>query len=827
MPNDGVTNDEWNEEEYKSYVDLKPDEIIGKEFESIEKAYEFYCTYAKFNGFVVRKDDIGKNTRGEVIWRQYVCNKEGLRNKKHFMRTDRKREHRVLTRTKCCARMRIYVKKGGAGWKVTIFDATHNHHLSSADKVHMMSAYHNMKDPDKIQVNDMHSMRVRTCYIFGFMNGQSGGYFGLGFCKKDLYNQVNGKRRANIADGDAYAVLSYLQAKGDSDPMFWGKYQVNEADGCLLNLFWADGMSRTDYECFGDVVAFDSTYKMSRYNKPVVIFSGVNHHGLTCLFGCALLSDESFENYKWVLTSFLEAMGGKEPKVVVTDGEKSMWKAIKVVMPSASRRLCPWHMNNDAAKNVQNSNFLKKFKDCVYANFDPDEFEEFWADMVEEFGLSDNKWVKKAYKRKEMWATGFHRERFYFGIRASRCEGTNAFIDKCTSPHDTLVEFVHNYERIVREYRNDELVADFDTMYEEPVITSALGPLEKGAANVYTGAMYKEFKVELNEAAAFFVVQRDETEDRILFMLNKYCRPRRVYEVRLERKEERFVCYCRSYENNGIPCSHIICVLKYEHLAQLPPSLICHRWTKAAKIVNTLQGDENSRDRKTFMSRYGLLGSACNWLSFLAAQNREDFNEVKSEIFKLTSRLEKQRSKSIGGVKDLMIDVDDVSIVETRGAPKKKRKSCEIPENSRCHTIGHTRKGFSKHSKKQLETAGDNCAGKSTYDANDSNTKEPAPTSSNRSAMNESSQHIFQGQGAKTMSNMHGHLNSAYYGASVQGQYGQLSMFPHSNYSPMYSPSVGAAMFPYVHGPSNLLQGFGGVPFMQSTSFQMPKTQRG
>ena len=66
-------------------------------------------------------------------------------------------------------------------------------------------------------------------------------------------------------------------------------------DGKLLNFFLADGASIIDYECFGDVIAFDTTYKKNKYNKPLVIFSGSNDHGHTASFGCALVSDEKVE----------------------------------------------------------------------------------------------------------------------------------------------------------------------------------------------------------------------------------------------------------------------------------------------------------------------------------------------------------------------------------------------------------------------------------------------------------------------------------------------------------------------------------------------------
>ena len=116
-------------------------------------------------------------------------------------------------------------------------------------------------------------------------------------------------------------------------------------------------------------MAFDSTYKRNKYNKPLVIFSGTNHHGKTCIFGCALLEDEKEETYKWLLEAFAEAMFGKHLKAMVTDGDAAMRKAIKAVFPYANHRLCAWHLHKNAYEKVKNSQFLEGFKTAIYANF--------------------------------------------------------------------------------------------------------------------------------------------------------------------------------------------------------------------------------------------------------------------------------------------------------------------------------------------------------------------------------------------------------------------------------------------------------------------------
>lgn len=49
---------------------------------------------------------------------------------------------------------------------------------------------------------------------------------------------------------------------------------------------------------------------------------GVNNHGSTMLFGIGLLKDEKIESFKWILTTFVEAMNRKEPKYIIIDQDQ-------------------------------------------------------------------------------------------------------------------------------------------------------------------------------------------------------------------------------------------------------------------------------------------------------------------------------------------------------------------------------------------------------------------------------------------------------------------------------------------------------------------------
>jgi hypothetical protein len=50
-----------------------------------------------------------------------------------------------------------------------------------------------------------------------------------------------------------------------------------------------------NYDCFGDVLVFDTTYRTNKYNLICASFVGVNHHWQNVMFGCAFLLDETIE----------------------------------------------------------------------------------------------------------------------------------------------------------------------------------------------------------------------------------------------------------------------------------------------------------------------------------------------------------------------------------------------------------------------------------------------------------------------------------------------------------------------------------------------------
>ncbi|KAL4338325.1 hypothetical protein AHAS_Ahas12G0198900 [Arachis hypogaea] len=59
--------------------------------------------------------------------------------------------------------------------------------------------------------------------------------------------------------------------------------------------------------------------------------------------------------------------------------------------------------------------------------------------------------------------------------------------------------------------------------------------------------------------------------------------PGRIHKVLFDPDDKKIQCNCSMWNSEGIPCSHIFCVMKYEDLEQISDSLIMRRWCKDAK----------------------------------------------------------------------------------------------------------------------------------------------------------------------------------------------------------------------------------------------------
>ncbi|RYQ99668.1 hypothetical protein Ahy_B07g087640 [Arachis hypogaea] len=166
----------------------------------------------------------------------------------------------------------------------------------------------------------------------------------------------------------------------------------------------------------------------------------------------------------------------------------------------------------------------------------------------------DNDEVAKTYEKRDMWENACLGGKFCAGIRTtSRCEGINSSLKKFIKSGNCLLEL---------DYRNNEFIADYKTLYSNPVMTTGLKTLERSASKWYTREIFYEVQKQINGVVALLILHRDSIGSTEKFMFRKFRRSHHVYLVFLDRSYDKYACPCKLWERLGIPCCHIFCVLK-------------------------------------------------------------------------------------------------------------------------------------------------------------------------------------------------------------------------------------------------------------------------
>ncbi|XP_025628901.1 protein FAR1-RELATED SEQUENCE 5-like [Arachis hypogaea] len=572
--------DGWEDIGKTEFLNIVDVDIKRYHFSDLGVAFDFYNAFAKSRGFSGRKSKTRKHN-GIINRQNFVCCREGFRQKKPDNMHTRKQEPRAETRCGCKAKVQVSFDAVSGRWIVSKFSDLHNHDLLPPIFTAMLPGHRKIPAADIEQINIMRKGGLGTAHIFAALSSQSGGHHNVPFLPRDLYNQVAQQRRR--LKGDASAALQFLRKMKSIDPVMVIRYEVDRFHS-IKNLFWCDGISQMDYQLFGDVLAFDATYKKNKYHCPLVIFSGVNNHNRTVVFAAALVCDESEQTYIWLLKSLLEAMKGKAPISVITDGALSMKNAIEKVFPNAHHRLCAWHLIRNATSNVGNPRFTSQFKKCMLGDYEVGVFRSKWDRMVEEFDVQDKQWIIDMYDNRHSWATAHIRGKFFAGFRTtSRCEGLHSVIAKYVKSRYNLRDFVEHFDRCVAYIRFKDSLADFECAHGVPVMQTHLLSLEKSAANLYTREVFFLFRPIIIRSGSMKVLDCIDVGSYMLYTVVKYGSPNDTWQVSFCDLPMEFTCSCMRMESFGIPCEHILSVLVTLDICELPKCLVLDRWTKNVK----------------------------------------------------------------------------------------------------------------------------------------------------------------------------------------------------------------------------------------------------
>ncbi|XP_022739363.1 protein FAR1-RELATED SEQUENCE 7-like isoform X2 [Durio zibethinus] len=509
---------------------------LGMAFESEDHAYEFYNTYAGRVGFSVRKDYVNRSKiDGAVASRRFTCFREGFRQKdKRDLNIKRPRKE---TRIGCLAQL-VICRQSDGKYRVTHFEEKHNHELVAPCRVRMLRSQKHLAAPQVAEGNALEGYKIQEESACEVSCNSIGDCVDHGYDPIDLRSKLSSKRSREMREGEAERIQQHFQSKKMKNPSFFYAMQL-DAENQIANIFWADAKMVMDYSDFGDVLCFDTTYRLHKDCRLFSPFVGVNHHKQMVIFGAALLYDETVDSFKWLFQKFLEAMSGS-------------------------------------------LSFVNDLSSCFFDHEEEEDFIAAWNLMLDVHGLWDNEWLNKIFESREQWAIAYKRHIFSADLKSAQLrESFIVTLKKYLKPESDVLSFFKHLGKGVNDWHYKELEANYDMRQNMPKLMGDV-ILLKHARDAYTPRIFELFQQEYETCLNIVVNQCVESEKLFEYKVSIYGQPRE-YSVSYNLSDNTVFCSCKKFEFMGVLCSHALKVLDYRNIRLLPSHYILKRWTRDAR----------------------------------------------------------------------------------------------------------------------------------------------------------------------------------------------------------------------------------------------------
>ncbi|KAH6794925.1 hypothetical protein C2S52_005402 [Perilla frutescens var. hirtella] len=552
-------------EYYIPHCELKP--TLEQSFKTLDEGVKFYRIYAESSSFDIRLGSEKKYKDGTIMWKYVYCSREGEKN--------------------------ALVEVGDSS-DVVKTKKRRVSKRSNYDFKRFLKVNRNLDDVHKNFVLNCARANIGPMRCYRLFKEGVGSYSDVGCTGADFKNYAR-DLRAYIHGADAQMVLDKFHLKQQSHAGFFFEYCVSKEER-LIRIFWADALSRRNYAAFGDVVSFDSTYSLNRYNMIFAPFTGKDNHGKCVCFGASLLSGEDNESYSWVFKKFLKCMGNS-PGMIITDQDPALKIAVEQSFTDSRHRLCMWHIMMKVPEKAphtlrKDESFMKRLSDVVWSDYnEPSDFDLKWNNIMVDYCLTNDNWFNSIFSIREYWIPAYFRELPMSGLcrTTSISESSNSLFNRYINFKSNLVEFFMHFDSAIDAQRH---AYDLQESLDKSTIPITKTPLEieKHAASIYTSEMFKKVQDEI--VASCFkcsVAGINHCDFGLLYNVDDGSKITHI--VTYNKEDDTVVCSCKKFIRDVILCSHVFLLLKHLKIVSIPSKYIVVRWTRTA-LVKHIHGAE-------------------------------------------------------------------------------------------------------------------------------------------------------------------------------------------------------------------------------------------
>ncbi|KAL7212395.1 hypothetical protein ACSBR2_015141 [Camellia fascicularis] len=617
---------------------------VGMVFKSDEDAFEYYGNFARKNGFSIRKERSRLSPQLGVYKRDFVCYRSGFAPARKKPTGE---NHRDRKSVRCGCDAKMYLSKevvdGVSQWFVVQFSNVHNHELLEDDQVRLLPAYRKIQEADQERILLLSKAGFpihRIVKVLELEKGIQGGQ--LPFMERDVRNFVQNRKKVvqenevlltEKRETDTLELLEVCRATKEGDPYFVYDVTVDENEK-VENIAWSFGDSIHAYTMFGDVVYFDTTYCSITYGMLFGAWLGIDNHGKTIFFGCALLQDETVRSFAWALQTFVHFMKGRCPQTILTDLDPGLRDAIRSELPNTKHvisicnilpKLSCWF---SLPLGPRYTEFRSEF-DVLYHLDSTEDFEFRWNQMVGQYGLSSDKHIALIFSFRTSWALPYKKGCFLARMETTEySKSVDAFLKGVFSAQTCLRSFLEQVgisSSLKIQTREEMQYMHFRTCL----------PIEEHARTILTPFAFNALQHEL-VLAMQYATSEMTNGSHIVHHFKKIDGERLVIWIP---EDEQIHCSCKEFESSGILCRHALRVLLMKNYFQLPEKYFPSRWRQENSLVPCDDQNNQNGNDEWFQEFYTLTGTLFTESSITKERSDYVHRELTKELTRLISEV--------------------------------------------------------------------------------------------------------------------------------------------------------------------------------------------
>jgi hypothetical protein len=459
--------------------------------------------------------------------------------------------------------------------------------------------------------------------------------------------------RPPIDRGEWDAVLELCCRKTESE-YDWEYFYWYELDGKGRLKNWADTDSVIDdmMGC-GDVVVFDTTCRTNKHGVRFVPFVGLSHHRTPIVLGCGVTSDQSLDSLVWLLRAFKQSNDRQNgPASVITDDSDAVAGAIKTVFPGSNHRFCSWHVEQGIEEHLRGSSAAQtEFRALMCDDAcSPAAFQDRWYGFVAKHRtVANQRWLDAMYGKRKMWAAASVHHKFFLGMaNDQRTECLATALHTGLREGMSLPDLWRHADACTHALRRDVAVLDHRAAMSRLALTTEHRRLEEHAARLFTPANFYLLREEIKMMGSFDVIVVAQLPDAasgdVIYFYTVAFNQCRGVTFRVRCSGDVVKCSCRKMERDGLPCRHILCVMRHTSMSQIPACCAPRRMTRRLDAKIERLDEMKDLGRQVFD---------------LASEDAQEFQEIKEFSETWLEEKEKRRGSGAVAVED-NVDAADV-----------------------------------------------------------------------------------------------------------------------------------------------------------------------